>query len=796
MPTSTTKPTKPTNAKAADSKADSTASQWDHKVKSAFTLAQKQWKQARQNLQDVAANEDDPATKPRRLAYHKELEQASLTLLSVIDAAVEAKAASVDSVLFLRIIQIREHLASTYMTCEKYGEAKEQYRAAMRGWNKSKSLKHMPNVKGGKSDRLAACRRGMALATSRDARSSGEPQKARLQALKLVMENINGDAHISVDNDIKVCDDIIFHLVAATYPPPGSGEDSYEACEAHMQTLSQATTELKTGTGKATAIVSVLALRVKVRELELVVNDMGDLDRAKSFYRELKESETHLSEDESVDEGYRLLAKRLFSDSDKLEAKADVKRKAVQKWSRPPAPSPDAESANKTPQFALSRIDTAGTDFSFTSLDENFNSQHLLQPGADGLYGVVADEKQRKHWHENWLKRLEEFSRTTLKKTSGIGKLGVRLTIIDTGVHAKHPQLDRGWKGHFRDFSKLTPVEGRSCEQSHGDEIDPIDEDGHGTFIAGLVLRLVPDVDLYIARVGRQRDEMATDENLAYKIGRAVHYAVNTWKTEIISISIGCEGTRSAREALREAIRKDVIVLAATGNSGDSLSPAFPNNEDRVFKIYSASLRAKPDDMSATPTDSKFSFHSLGKDIPSTWPGHLVPKLASDVFYRCKTREREEKRGKQTAHVCSEKCRTYAAMSGTSFSAPIVAAMVAIIYQFYNTYSSKMDPCIREEAEGLKTITSVRHILAKMSTRTAGPLSGIHYLSAPTYRSGSDFFFEPDKRYSAKDEAPVAGRTPAPRRPRDDDQNEWKQTYDEFMWRRLVQTINDGRRGV
>ncbi|PHH69618.1 hypothetical protein CDD82_7636 [Ophiocordyceps australis] len=686
--------------------------------------------------------QDDQAAKARRLAYHKQLEQTTRTLLTVVDAAQNTKLGSVDSNLFRHITKIRNFIGNTYMMCEKYGEAKEQFRAAVQGYINIKKLP--PTTTGSKADRLAFSRRMMAVATIRSARSSDKTQKARLEALKLVMQNINGDSHKYLDDDINVCEGIIFHLVAATYPPPGSGEDSYQACQAHMETLRQATAELKISKDKPTAVVSVFALRVKVRELEILANDMGDLDRVKLLHAELKQSKTHLCQDKSIDEKYRDIAKRLFSESDMIEAKAEIRRKA--------------------------------------------------ETDVDGLYGMLADEKQRKHWHENWLKRLEEFSRTTLKKTSGIGKLGVRLTVIDTGVHAKHPQLDRQWKGHFRDFSKLTPLKGSSCEQSNGDEIDPIDEDGHGTFIAGLILRLVPEVDLYVARVGIRRDDMATDENLAYKIGRAIHYAVNIWKTEIISISIGCQGTQIARDSLREAIRKDVIVLAATGNFGDSLSPAFPNNEDRVFKIYSASLRAKPEESSATPTDPKYSFHSLGKDITSAWPGQLVPKLGPDVFYHCKTRERDEKKV-TTSHVCSDKCRTYAVMSGTSFSAPIVASMVAMFYQFYNTYRSKMDPCILEEAEGLKTITSIRHILTRMSRRTGGPHSGIHFLSAPTHRSGSDFFFEPDKRYSAKDEAPVAGGTLAPRRPRGEDQNEWKQTYDEFMWRRLVQTINDGSRG-
>jgi subtilase family serine protease len=68
-------------------------------------------------------------------------------------------------------------------------------------------------------------------------------------------------------------------------------------------------------------------------------------------------------------------------------------------------------------------------------------------------------------------------------------------------------------------------------------------------------------------------------------------------------------------------------------------------------------------------------------------------------------------------------------MSGTSFAAPIAAAMVAIIYQFYNKYHSKIDEQLEENTEGLKSITSVQHILSKMST--ASKKRDYNYLGPP-----------------------------------------------------------------
>ncbi len=127
----------------------------------------------------------------------------------------------------------------------------------------------------------------------------------------------------------------------------------------------------------------------------------------------------------------------------------------------------------------------------------------------------------RKGWHENWLKRVKVFSTRTLRKASGLGRGAVRLTVIDTGVHAAHPDLKRDWSGHYRDFSNMVPATagGDNELSSEAQEDKPVDNDGHGSFIAGLLLDLVPDLDIYIARIGNTREEIAEDENIGYKIG-------------------------------------------------------------------------------------------------------------------------------------------------------------------------------------------------------------------------------------------------------------------------------------
>lgn len=94
----------------------------------------------------------------------------------------------------------------------------------------------------------------------------------------------------------------------------------------------------------------------------------------------------------------------------------------------------------------------------------------------------------------------------------------VRITVIDTGIDASHPYIRRaGWAADdafatdrlFHDFA-----EGATDATQN----DAVDKDGHGTFIAGLLLQLAPDVELSVARIGETRQSILEDCRIAEKI--------------------------------------------------------------------------------------------------------------------------------------------------------------------------------------------------------------------------------------------------------------------------------------
>jgi len=76
----------------------------------------------------------------------------------------------------------------------------------------------------------------------------------------------------------------------------------------------------------------------------------------------------------------------------------------------------------------------------------------------------------------------------------------VKLAVLDTGVDAEHPWICRRWtqgpnRPHFYDFTTTTGTDGT----------EPVDETGHGTQMAGLILQVAPHVELYVIRVFTDR---------------------------------------------------------------------------------------------------------------------------------------------------------------------------------------------------------------------------------------------------------------------------------------------------
>ncbi|KAL0939175.1 lipid acyl hydrolase [Colletotrichum truncatum] len=300
----------------------------------------------------------------------------------------------------------------------------------------------------------------------------------------------------------------------------------------------------------------------------------------------------------------------------------------------------------------------------------------------------------------------------------------IRLTVIDTGLDDTHPFISNsGWKRN-RDSDRKALF-----KDFEGDSVTPVDEDGHGTFIAGIVLQIAPEVELSVARICKNHSSIKTDQAVEEKIARAIVYAVDVWQTNIISLSLGFERPSSGN--LQAAISKvqqnhNVILLCATGNSGNEIvGPLFPAKSHGIFKIFATDHSGVISNISTAKTsDSDFCFSVLGCNIESTWPS--APEL----------RERAERNGFKVTERMRKGTTAglWTVMSGTSFATPVAASLVAILFQFYDENAHKVR---LRQGVFFKTVEVLKRVLLSMSN--AGR-DGYNHL-VPTKGRGDDFNF-------------------------------------------------------
>jgi thermitase len=149
------------------------------------------------------------------------------------------------------------------------------------------------------------------------------------------------------------------------------------------------------------------------------------------------------------------------------------------------------------------------------------------------------------------------------------------------GIRIGHP--DSGYR-HHPDLFDEPP--GQPCRLNSRLERDFVDsgrraehpEGGHGlntasvimsSDLTGFVVGAAPEAELVPLRVTRPRLGLPAPvlfESGARHLRDAIRYAVHRAGCHVISISLGWFGNSSLHEAVREAVQKNVIVVAASGN--------------------------------------------------------------------------------------------------------------------------------------------------------------------------------------------------------------------------------------
>lgn len=239
-----------------------------------------------------------------------------------------------------------------------------------------------------------------------------------------------------------------------------------------------------------------------------------------------------------------------------------------------------------------------------------------------------------------------QYHLTVIRKTATLPAPAAApptVAVIDSGVDYTHPELSG------KVFLGVNAVAGT---------MDPMDDHGHGTHVAGLIGAKAANGDYgegvcpnckILAVKGLTHEGWGTFFDIAFAMQWVVANRNNTTPaTKVVNMSIG--GPASALiSAQVDAMRTAGMVLVAAAGNSNSTTPsypgAYPNTALRVMATEQTDCRAWFSNFSPTTATTQYNIAAPGYDILSTMPG-----------------------------------AGFGSMSGTSMASPIVAGGAALVW--------------------------------------------------------------------------------------------------------------------
>ena len=250
-------------------------------------------------------------------------------------------------------------------------------------------------------------------------------------------------------------------------------------------------------------------------------------------------------------------------------------------------------------------------------------------PNADGAQVLAAGMTNDPYSSNQWGMKMIGMEAAW---QSGLTGRGVRVAVIDGGVYTN--------TGDF-DADRLLP--GKNMIEEGGSTED---SNGHGTFIAGIIgaakdngvgiAGIAPGVTIIPIKTSNDGD---TQNGVS---AQAIYAAVDEFQCDVINYSSGAKQLSSGiREAVSYAVSKGVIIVCSTGNDG-STTLYYPGALEDTIGVGSINKGMERSD-----------FSHRNKSIFVVAPGEDVYSLGQGGSVK--------------------------ASSGTSFSAPFVTGLAALL---------------------------------------------------------------------------------------------------------------------
>ncbi|WP_413788168.1 type VII secretion-associated serine protease mycosin [Streptomyces chartreusis] len=241
---------------------------------------------------------------------------------------------------------------------------------------------------------------------------------------------------------------------------------------------------------------------------------------------------------------------------------------------------------------------------------------------------------------------------------------GVRVAVIDTGVDVKNRQLAQAVDVRSgRNFLPPNLKDDNGNKIARGREDGTTDVVGHGTKVAGIIaarpakgtgfVGLAPEATVIPIQ---QNDAEGHGDTTS--LARAINYAANEAEAAIINISQDTvkpiAATSELKRAVDNALAKEIVIVASAGNDGlgGNVKKTYPASYEGVLAVAASD---RNNERAAFSQSGDFvDIAAPGVDMVSTVPG---------------------------GGHCAD--------NGTSFSAPYVAGVAALIKAKHRDWTQK-----------------------------------------------------------------------------------------------------------
>ncbi|WQF87971.1 Putative peptidase S8/S53 domain, peptidase S8, subtilisin, Asp-active [Colletotrichum destructivum] len=352
--------------------------------------------------------------------------------------------------------------------------------------------------------------------------------------------------------------------------------------------------------------------------------------------------------------------------------------------------------------------------------DDDSSDDECVEDGYEGrLFGIMPDFVERRTF-TSLITVFKDWCQLAKQDTA------VKVAVIDTGFDLENrdlndsrveeffqtPQGDLGARlAKDHELTQISRVVGKLnlARAIQKGETDIQDLDGHGTRIAGIILRLAPTAQLYIARVcdgarHSQGDTSPTPRNVI----KAMDWAIQQ-RVDFINLSLGFTSLdKQLRDAARRVKDAGIVIFASMSNDGNYIGfQEWPGNDFSVAIGISSCKRfgTYPSEFSPPAIPGNPNFLVAGEEI-------VAHKLSRLYGPKAKVSDRFE------------------LATGSSYATAVATSMGALIVGFIRQKSCKE---IRKETRlgglDVKKLLKDHRCMAMLLKEVGRPVMDYHWIS-------------------------------------------------------------------